>query len=210
MKLMQARYIQKNVLQDVQNKLVFIGGPRQVGKTTFALHLLGIQKGQEHPGYLNWDFDHHRNKIIRQEISKASPLIVFDEIHKYVRWRRLMKGFFYIYYPKQTAIVTGSARLDYYRKGGDSLQGRYHYFRLHPYSLMEISKNPTKSDLDLLLAFGGFPEPLFKGDTLFWRRWQMERLSRILEEDLRDLERVNEISNLEILLENLPERVGSP
>ena len=210
MKLMQARYIQKNVLQDVQNKLVFIGGPRQVGKTTFALHLLGIQKGQEHPGYLNWDFDHHRNKIIRQEISKASPLIVFDEIHKYVRWRRLMKGFFDIYYPKQTAIVTGSARLDYYRKGGDSLQGRYHYYRLHPYSLMELSKNPGKAELEALLKFSGFPEPLFKTSETEWRRWQRERISRVIQTDLRDLESVSEISQLEVLMEALPSKVGSP
>ena len=203
------RYIEGSVIKDLKEKVVFIGGPRQVGKTTMALHLLGIKKGEEHPAYLNWDIKAHRRNIISEEFSN-DKLIVLDEIHKYKRWRGLVKGFYDQYYPKRNLLVTGSARLDYYRKGGDSLQGRYHYFRLHPYSLMEISKNPTKSDLDLLLAFGGFPEPLFKGDTLFWRRWQMERLSRILEEDLRDLERVNEISNLEILLENLPERVGSP
>jgi hypothetical protein len=33
--------------------------------------------------------------------------------------------------------VTGSARLDYYRRGGDSLQGRYFFHRLHPLSPAE-------------------------------------------------------------------------
>ncbi|MBI2027947.1 MAG: ATP-binding protein [Deltaproteobacteria bacterium] len=210
MKLRRDRYIEKNVLKDIQDKLVFIGGPRQVGKTTFAFHLLGARKGKDHPGYLNWDIDLHRQKIIQRKISSIAPFMVFDEIHKYVRWRNFMKGFFDLYYPKRQALVTGSARLDYYRKGGDSLQGRYHYYRLHPYSLNELSKHPGRDELDALLQFGGFPEPLFKADATEWRRWQRERISRILRVDLRDLERVSEISHLEVLMEALPARVGSP
>lgn len=210
MKLKSDRYIKKYVLKDLKDKLVFIGGPRQVGKTTFALHLLGVPKGEEHPGYLNWDVDHHRQKIIRGEISLSSSLMVFDEIHKYVRWRNFMKGFFDLYYPKRQALVTGSARLDYYRKGGESLHGRYHYYRLHPYSLNELSKQPGQVELEALLKFGGFPEPLFKSNETEWRRWQRERISRIIQMDLRDLERVSEISHLEILMGALPMRVGSP
>ena len=30
--------------------------------------------------------------------------------------------------------VAGSARLDLYRRGGDSLQGRYHHLRLYPFA----------------------------------------------------------------------------
>jgi len=90
------------------------------------------------------------------------------------------------------------------------LQGRYHYYRLHPFSLRELSAVPTKDDLDLLLKFGGFPEPLFKTEEKFWRRWQRERLQRVIYDDIRDLETVKEISLLELLALELPHRVGSP
>jgi len=181
-----------------------------VGKTTFALHLLGAKKDEKPAGYLNWDIPAHRRMILRGELPAAGNLLVLDEIHKFARWRGLMKGFYDAYYPRRHAIVTGSARLDYYRRGGDSLQGRYHYHRLHPYSLRELASAPSSADVDLLLRFGGFPEPLAKGTEVAWRRWQRERAARVLEEDLRNLEHVHEVSLVELLLDALPERVGSP
>lgn len=107
-------------------------------------------------------------------------------------------------------LVTGSARLDYYRKGGDSLQGRYHYYRLHPFSLRELDSELKRSSLETLLKFGGFPEPLFAADETAWRRWQREHRDRVLREDLRDLERVREVSLIELLLTHLPGCIGSP
>ena len=101
--------------------------------------------------------------------------------------------------------MTGSARLDYYRRGGDSLQGRYHYWRLHPFTIGEVS---AKAQSDLL-EYGGFPEPFQKGSRQFWRRWSCERLERVVREDLRDLEQVRELSLIELLVDALPERVGS-
>ncbi|HSF19972.1 MAG TPA: DUF4143 domain-containing protein [Vicinamibacteria bacterium] len=106
--------------------------------------------------------------------------------------------------------VTGSARLDYYRKGGDSLVGRYRYFRLHPFSLREWKRSPSRSDLEALLKFGGFPEPLLTQDEAEHRIWQRDRISRVVREDLRDLEYVREITLLEHLVDLLPSRVGSP
>lgn len=209
-KVKKERYLLKNIQKDYKEKMVIIGGPRQVGKTTFALYMLGVDKGEEHLAYLNWDIAEHRSRIIRNEIPPEQNLIIFDEIHKYAKWRTLVKGFYDQYYPKRYAIITGSARLDFYRKGGDSLQGRYHYYRLHPYSLMELNSNPSTSDVELLYKFGGFPEPLLRGTEVDWRRWQRERISRVLQTDLRDLERVTEISLLEVLLDALPDRVGSP
>ncbi len=208
--LTKERYIAEWVRKDLKEKIVFIGGPRQVGKTTLALHLLGAKGNKEHPAYFNWDVVEHREKIIKNELPKAFPLLVLGEIHKYAHWRGFIKGFFDLYSPKRSALVTGSARLDYYRKGGDSLQGRYHYYRLHPYSLREISAKPGKEELEALLKFGGFPEPLYKASETTWRRWQRERISRIIQIDLRDVERVEEISLLEVLIHALPSRVGSP
>lgn len=76
----------------------------------------------------------------------------------------MIKGIYDKQHAVRKILVTGSARLDHYRKGGDSLQGRYHYHRLHPLSLYEINPKPAASDLDTLLAFGGFPEPFLKAE----------------------------------------------
>lgn len=206
----KTRYLQSLIQEDLQDrKMVFIGGPRQVGKTTLALNLLKAPS-EQHPAYLNWDDRNDKSLILKGEIPLKQKLIVFDEIHKFTLWRNLLKGLYDKHKSTHLFIITGSARLDYYRKGGDSLQGRYHYYRLHPFSTHELNSHPSRSDIDHLLAYGGFPEPLFRGNERFWKRWQRERLERILEEDLRDLENVREVSLIELLLENLPQRTGSP
>ena len=203
------RYIKKPVISDLKSKMVFIGGPRQVGKTTLALSFLP-EPNTKSPAYFNWDDVSDRSKLMRGELPPNEQIIILDEIHKFARWRNLVKGFFDKKREEMSFLITGSARLDYYSKGGDSLQGRYHYYRLHPFSLRELSAVPTEDDLDLLLKFGGFPEPLFKSEKKFWRRWQRERLQRVIYDDIRDLETVKEISLLELLASELPHRVGSP
>ncbi|MFN0062720.1 MAG: ATP-binding protein [Myxococcaceae bacterium] len=203
------RYLSSWVKRDLAEKAVFVGGPRQVGKTTFALSFLS-PPNKSHPAYLNWDIAAHQRPIAKAEFPPDQSLLVLDEIHKYARWRGIVKGFYDAYFPKRHLLVTGSARLDHYRKGGDSLVGRYHYWRLHPFSLPELGKRSAKSDLEGLLTYGGFPEPLARQDAVFHRRWQRERHTRIVKDDLRDLEIVKEISLLESLLDALPERVASP
>lgn len=138
-------------------------------------------------------------------------LIIFDEIHKFKNWANLVKGYFDSFRHTHQFLITGSARLDHYRKGGDSLLGRYHYFRLHPLSYPEILlQKKANFSLEHLLKFGGFPEPFLKGSEKELRRWHLGRKSRIIYSDIRDLENVKEISLLELLVEALPERVGSP
>jgi len=143
--------------------MVFVSGPRQVGKTTLARGLPGAKKG-----YLSWDVAADREKILRGQLPPA-PLWVFDEIHKYRSWRNFLKGVFDGRRPSQRILVTGSARLDFYRHGGDSLQGRYHLLRLHPLSVAEL-KLKTPAGLRDLLTLGGFPEPWFGGSEVEARR----------------------------------------
>ncbi len=203
------RDIIPTILKDLEEKMVFLSGPRQVGKTTLTYQILGA-KTDNHPAYLNWDFPKVRVPLMNGEIPADQRLIVLDEIHKYHDWRNLVKGLYDQYKTSIKFLVTGSARLDYYRRGGDSIQGRYHFHRLHPFSLTEAFSNPSKSDLELLLKFGGFPEPLFKGDDTFYRRWQLERQKLVLMEDMISLEKVREVSKVELLYSVLPEKVGSP
>lgn len=204
------RYLETAVRGCLTKKMAFVGGPRQVGKTTFALGLLDNGADETHPAYLNWDHPRVPPAFRKGELPPGEPLLILDEIHKYARWRNVLKGVYDTEKSTRRILVTGSARLDYYRKGGDSLAGRYRYFRLHPFSVRELARAPVRSDLQALLKFGGFPEPLFAQNEADLRIWRRDRLSRVVREDLRDLEQVREISLIEQLTDLLPSRVGSP
>jgi len=183
--------------------MVFVAGPRQVGKTTLARSLEGAEKG-----YLNWDIAEHREHILKLQLPD-SPLWVFDEIHKYRLWRNYLKGLYDGRRPEQRILVTGSARLDFYRYSGDSLQGRYHLLHLHPLSFAELGAE-TEEDLRQLLILGGFPEPFLSGSEVEARRWSREHRNLLVREELVSLERVQDLGSLELLMIRLPELVGSP
>jgi len=130
------RYLTSYVIDDLSHKMVFIGGPRQAGKTTLAQNI-GVHNFKNSL-YLNWDNRDDRKKIIKAQFSSEVDLIIFDEIHKYQDWKNYLKGIFDKHKDEFSIIATGSARLNIYRKGGDSLMGRYFYSRIHPLSLAEI------------------------------------------------------------------------
>ena len=197
------RYLRKQVLADLERKMVFLSGPRQVGKTTLARSLPGSKSG-----YLNWDSPEHREAILKRQLP-PSHLWIFDEIHKYRKWRNYLKGLYDTRSEGHRILVTGSARLDFYRFGGDSLQGRYHLLRLHPFSLAELGVQ-TAAGLQQLLALGGFPEPYLSGSETEARRWSREYRTRLTREDVASLERVQDLGQLELLMMRLPELVGSP
>jgi uncharacterized protein len=215
------RYIEGEVLKDLQKKMVFIGGPRQCGKTTFVQYLLKEhynfsvlntrQKDSDlRNGYFNYDDPDDRSIIKKRLWDPRKKLIIFDELHKAPKWKTWIKGIYDTRSSKQNYLVTGSARLDVYRKGGDSLLGRYHYWRLHPFTLDEIPKSMKMSEaLEKLMRVGGFPEPFFDGDEREARRWRRERLERVIKDDIRDLENIKEIRKVELLVNALRERVGS-
>lgn len=227
-----------------EGKMIILTGPRQVGKTTFAQDWLKSQGFSE--TYFNWDdpsviMNYKRNplcfhNIVSEKYIRAPVPMVFDEIHKHVEWRNLLKGFFDTNHDRIKLLITGSARLELARKTGDSLLGRYFAYQMFPLGLPEITGNMdnilndespfTKGDalislareiktenakegLDLLLKFGGFPEPFFKGSERFHRRWQTEYKSVLTKEDVRDLSRISDIKGLETLVEILPGKVGS-
>ena len=197
------RYLQQTVADDLARKMVFLGGPRQVGKTS-----LGKQLIPDARAYLNWDVTAHRALILKQQLP-ATTAWFFDEIHKYRMWRGYLKGLFDLHGSSKRILVTGSARLDYYRYGGDSLQGRYHYLRLHPFSAAELGIR-TQDDFEQLLRLGGFPEPFFSGSERQARRWARDYRDRLMREEVASLERIDNLGQLELLVMRLPELVGSP
>ncbi|OGX06667.1 MAG: AAA family ATPase [Omnitrophica bacterium RIFCSPLOWO2_12_FULL_50_11] len=202
------RYLNPLIKADLGDKIVLLSGPRQVGKTTLALRLLGANEG--HPAYFNWDYEEDQRRLLAQEFPPHERLLVFDEIHKYRRWRNWLKGIYDKTKSSRQYLVTGSARLDLYRRGGDALTGRTHFYRLHPFSLREVDPECKVSTFEELWKFGGFPEPFLSQSLTQHRRWQRERTSQVLREDLRDLEKVEEVVLLSRLVERLPDLVGSP
>ena len=131
------RYLSKPIKTFLKNRMVFVGGPRQAGKTTLCLQWLS-PKSIKSPAYLHWEDPQARYKIKHQELPHNQKVLLFDEIHKFKKWRSLMKGLYDTKKYKYKFLVTGSARLDLYRRGGDSLLGRYRYLRLHPLTLKEL------------------------------------------------------------------------
>jgi predicted AAA+ superfamily ATPase len=124
------RYLREQVIKDLSERMVFIGGPRQVGKTTLARML--IAKSFDQTGYYNWDNRNDRRQITQSSWPGNADLIILDEIHKYKKWKSFLKGEYDKLKDRYRFLITGSARLDIYRKGGDSMLGRYYYYRLHP------------------------------------------------------------------------------
>jgi len=220
------RDLAQHIFEDLKEKMVFLGGPRQVGKTTLAKQM--SQEFFDPFEYLNWDIPGDQKRILDFSFSPSSKLLLFDEIHKYKNWKNLIKGLYDGFGDQYRVLVTGSARLDLYRKGGDSMLGRYHYHRLHPISYAEAAGYSdqfsavhfeTKGELIFceskpqilqdLMEFGGFPEPFLKKNKRTLRRWQNERKIRLIREDIRDAESIRELSLLQVLTNILPERVGT-
>ncbi len=197
------RYLAAALRRDLARKMAFVAGPRQVGKTTLALGLAGARDA-----YLNWDVARDRDRILRGELPPGA-LWIFDEIHKYRRWRNYLKGLYDGRPRGQRILVTGSGRLDLYRFGGDSLQGRYHLLRLHPFSVAELGMSRPAQLIDLL-RLGGFPEPFLGGSETQARRWSREYRTLLVREEVVALERIQDLGHLELLMLRLPELVGSP
>lgn len=222
---MVIRRLQPIVLQDIHKKMVMIAGPRQCGKTTLAKSLAKATKWTA--TYYNWDIDAHRLQLIKGQLDAASRLWILDEIHKYSRWKNWLKGNYDLYHPDHAFLVTGSAKLDAYSRGGDSLQGRYYLHRLHPFTLAEViqAKLPESLEeswrferrvpsaalqsLNDLMVLGGFPEPLLSGSEREAARWRLSYGARLVQDEIRSLERVQDLARLELLLDRLPDTVGS-
>ncbi len=183
-------------------KMVFVGGPRQVGKTTLAKSL------KRSKAYYNWDIKKDRKIILEQEFS-AKKTLILDEIHKYPKWRNYLKGLFDQVFPERQLLVTGSAKLNLLRRGGDSLQGRYHYLRLHPLTFAELKMETTK-DLKNLFELGGFPEPFIGSSKKEANRWSKQYGERLLYDEINTIKNIQDLTSMELLFHRLPELVGSP
>lgn len=222
MKRLYEQILKKHL--DENKQMIFIEGARQVGKTT-------LSKSLGSHAYMTWDSIKDRELILKGQEAVAEhigllklrdrkPLIVFDELHKFQGWKTFLKGFYDVYGDQCQIIVTGSSKLGVYKKGGDSLMGRYFPYRIHPLTLAEASsffpkndetqlpKKPKKIAYDNLLKYGGFPDPFIKATPQFWNRWKRTREDQTFKEDIRELTQVQEISQMEVLAALIKEQSG--
>jgi len=232
----RTKYLELWLELSSEKQMIFLSGPRQVGKTTLAEE---ISSGFKNKLYFNWDIIEHRKRLIQNPVffehinrkDESMPLIVLDEIHKYRQWKNYLKGVYDQFSHDYKFLVTGSGRLDLYRKGGDSLAGRYFQFHLLPFTVAEMSsgkrsindflKSPlngfdinkpeeTRDIWQALVNFGGFPEPFTKGKKSFFVKWTANYSSQIIREDVRSISDVKNVDSIEILYLLLPSKVGSP
>jgi len=215
------RYLQNDISNDAlaDRKMAFISGPRQIGKTHLAKQCLKAEAN-----YFNWDVAAFKKAWVRSPLKaieniEAGP-VVFDELHKYPHWKNSLKGLYDQVGLQVPIIVTGSARLDLYKRGGDSLIGRYIPYRLHPFTVGEHADSRHHPDqletgsvqypLKDLMVCSGFPEPLINGSDKKARRWSRLRLEQLVREDIRDFSNIRNLELIKLLVELLPDRVGSP
>lgn len=202
------RTLQNYIKKDLAKKIILLSGPRQSGKTTLAKMV------RANYDYLNFDASEDRLAILAKRWDRDKELLILDELHKLKNWKGWLKGIYDTEGLRPPILVTGSARLDTYRKVGDSLAGRYFLFHLHPFDLKELAQvkggMETKSALELLLEVGGFPEPFLQGSRDYYNRWKKTHLDIILKQDLIELENIKELTSVETLIQLMRGRVASP
>lgn len=215
--------------------MVFLAGPRQAGKTTLAKL---IANSFTNNLYFSWDISEHRTLFFEnpaffegiERKDRSTPLIIFDEIHKYKDWKNYLKGVYDQFHDRFKFLVSGSGRLDLYQKGGDSLAGRYFLFHLWPFTIAELAgrnlrmeeflEDPLAISMDKrkelkeiwgrLSTLSGFPEPYISAKETTYRRWSNTYSHQLIREDIRDIVDIKSVGDIETLYLLLPSRVGSP
>ena len=196
------------IKKDLEKKIVFLVGPRQVGKTWLAKE---IGKNFEKTVYLNFDRREDREIIENESWLDSTELLILDELHKMSEWKNYIKGVFDTKPESMRMLVTGSARLDTFKNSGDSLSGRFFTHRLLPLSPSEVAKTDYKNNkIERFLERGGFPEPFLEEDSVNAARWRKEYVDGLIREDVLNFETILDLKAIKLVLELLRSRVGSP
>ncbi|MFA7319412.1 MAG: ATP-binding protein [Parcubacteria group bacterium] len=198
----------KQIIKDLAKKMVFVVGPRQVGKTWLAKE---IGKNFKETVYLNYDRAEDREIIKKENWPQKTEFLILDELHKMKGWKNYLKGVYDTKNENLKILVTGSARLNTFRQSGDAMSGRFFLHRLMPFSLAEIQKDKSSlNNIERLIERGGFPEPFLAEDDFESQRWRSQYLDGLIRTDILDFEVVHNLKAIQMVLELLRRKVGSP
>ncbi len=236
---METRLLYQRLWQDLvaEKSMIFISGPRQVGKTTLVRDIIS----PVHPNaiYFNWDIVDSKKTLIHDPYFFQSmdvdgpgrPLVILDEIHKYRLWKNYLKGVYDKFQGRFAFAVLGSGRLDTVKRAGDAMTGRFWEMHLFPFTVAEIAGGRLRVDeffedpfsvpdavdaaestriWENLFRTGGFPEPFLSGKETTWRRWSANYGRQIIRDDMRSLADIKLVDDIETLFSLLPMKVGSP
>ena len=213
---MYPRYSKRTVKAALSDTpVIFIMGPRQVGKTTLIRTLID-EMGEKNWTYLTLD-DRAQFEIARSDPvgfirNLPSTRIALDEIQRlpelFVSFKqavdeRRMPGRF---------LLTGSANALLLPRLSDSLAGRMESVCLMPLSECELQgRQPAATFLTRLLnrevpstreirvrdhiihrlVTGCFPEPLQRADEKRRQAWYRQYLNTLIQRDIRDLSHID-------------------
>lgn len=173
------------------NSSVALMGPRQVGKTTFALDIadtipsvyldlenrLDLQKAQ------NIEAFHKAN---------SDKLIILDEVQRLPNIFSQIRGLIDQQRRKGNRVgqflFLGSASIDLLQQSSETLAGRISYIEMFPVNVLEYAKNAQHYEAvnDLWLK-GGFPDSLLTGNDATSLNWRYDFIRTYLERDIPQL-----------------------
>ena len=156
--------IDRRITQTVEDALsrqaaVGLIGPRQVGKTTLALHIAEAHDAV----YLDLENPRDRGKLKDPMIfleEHEDRLVILDEIHRVPELFQPLRSLIDLGRRKGNRygryLILGSAAIDLLRQSGETLAGRIEYVNMGPLDVLEIE--PTREAINRLWIRGGFPE----------------------------------------------------
>jgi len=164
-------------------------GPRQVGKTTIALHIADTVPAVYLDLEDSTDIEKARD-ITAFHAANRGKLIIMDEVQRMPGVFAPLRG---VIDRERRAgnkagqfLFLGSASIDLLQQSGESLAGRIAYIELHGIDALEYA-GPNPEMINTLWLRGGFPESLLAASDKNSLHWRRDFIKTYLERDIPQL-----------------------
>lgn len=222
---MYPRFVQPKVEETLNDtRVVLLIGPRQSGKTTLVTKFTN-----ENRPYRSMDDLNTRTIAMSDPMGFIEDIdsAIIDEIHRVPDLILPIKLAVDLDPRPGRFLLTGSANLLTLQGIHDSLAGRLGIVRLLPLAqseiyghegsfldrvfagqLPEIQSTMARSDLKEMLLRGGYPEALDRTDWYRRQQWHLDYIESIVQRDIPDIARIDNVNVMPRLLRILAEFSG--